>query len=136
MFVPTTPAAGAVLISARSAGAVEGVTAGVPGPTMRVMAEPMLFAEFGSFSFPLVRVTVALFVMVEPASDAWGVTWMVIVIVAPAFRVPIVQVTAPVDWTHEPWLGVMAPAVRLGGSWSVTWPLVALPGPLLVTKSV
>src|SRR3989442_689783 len=95
---------------------------------MVVDADAVLLAVFGSASLPF---TVAVLVMVPAVAGA--VALMVNVELAPAARLPTVQVTVPAEFVHP----VLAETkVTPAGRGSVTTTPVAGPGPLLVCGTV
>src|SRR5882762_9735860 len=108
---------GAVLVMDRSATG-----------TIVVVAEAVLLAVFGSASLPA---TVAVLV-IEPVV-AGVVTLMVIVALAPAARLPTVQVTVPAEFVQPELADTkVTPAGRV----SVTITPVAADGPLFLATMV
>jgi hypothetical protein len=119
---PTKTGSGeSVLVIARSAGVVAGLTVVVIGPAV-------LLPELGS---GVVLNTLALLLR-SGGLTIVGVTVMVIVALAPLARLPRLQVTVLVP-LQLPWLGMAEPNVTLPGNVSVTVTAEAEVGPLLVT---
>src|SRR5262249_51278563 len=116
--------------TATGSGASTSVTDRSATPVIVEVTVAALLLVSGSVS---VAVTEAVLVSVPAAV---GLPVSVTVALPPAASGPSGQASTLVPTQPPPWLGVAPVRLKPGGSGSVTWTLLAAPGPVLVTVIV